>query len=330
LKWFYTVALVIFVALAQLLCGAEITLSIFYMVPVAIATWVLNRRAGLAAAVIVTAVWLAVEVTQARTLSNAWVLAGNGMVRLVFLLWMVGFISRLNTAGRRLQRDFVRQAWTLRKEESRRAWIEREWVELYSKDQGQLAQQIHDELGQYLSALSYHSKFLAEDLHEMNSPLAQKADRTVALIRTTNEAIRRLGRSAQVPEESAGALAEALAQLTDDFERLTGVECRFAASAGPVVVDRFRSLMLFRIAQEACSNAVKHGKPTSIELRLTVQDSTLHVLIRDDGGGFNSAAPAPEGLGLRSMKRRATMMGGQLRIHSAREGCTLDCAIPLG
>ena len=321
--------MIVGVALADLLCGEEITLSIFHLVPVAFATWVLNGRAGFAAASVVTVVWLAVEVTQQGAYSNPWVYLGNAVVRLVFLGWMVGFIRRLKTVERRLGREIVRQARKLRKEESRRAGIEREWVELYSKDQGRLAQQIHDELGQYLSALSYHSKMLAEDLHAMNSPLAQKADRAVNLIRTTNEAIRRLGRSVHVPEGSAGALAEALAQLTDDFERLTGVECRFAASAGPIAMDPFRSLMLFRIGQEACSNAVKHGKPKSIVLRLTVKDSTLRLSVQDDGCGFAPAVPGHEGLGLSSMEHRARMMGGWLHVHSTPEGCTLDCAVPL-
>lgn len=330
LKGIFIVALIGFCALADLLCGREITLSIFYLVPVAFATWVLNSRAGFAAAGITVSLWFAVEVIQHGPYSHPWVPAGNAVVRLAFLALMVGFISWRKAVARRRKRDFVRQAHALRREEVLRCRLEREWVELYTKDQGQLAQQIHDELGQYLSAMSYHSKMLAEDLHEMNSPLAQTGDRIVALIRITNEAIRRLGRSIHVPGESAGALAESLAQLADDFERLTGVECRFASPTGPLHVDRFRSVMLFRIVQEACSNAVKHGKPTSITLGLKVEDSTLHVSIQDDGCGFGPVAPAQEGLGLRSMRHRATMMGGRLSIHSAADGCTLDCAVPIG
>lgn len=95
-----TVALVGFVACADLLTGEEITLSIFYLVPVAFATGVLNARAGFVAAIIVGVVWLVVDLTQSGAHSRPWLAVGNAVVRLAFLVWMVGFLSRLNTVER--------------------------------------------------------------------------------------------------------------------------------------------------------------------------------------------------------------------------------------
>jgi signal transduction histidine kinase len=118
-------------------------------------------------------------------------------------------------------------------------------------------------------------------------------------------------------------LAESLAQLADDTETRHGVRPTVAVSgrrpdgASPDV-----DLQLFRIAQEAVTNAVRHGRPTRIDINAAYDDSQVALTIADDGCGFDAeAVPNPvadsEHFGLLTMRERAERVGGALRIESA-------------
>ncbi len=322
-KWAFLVALIGSVGLVEFALRGAVTTSLFYVLLVGLAVWLIDTPAGFAAAALCSVVASGANRTIYAPIGEASVVI-NVLLCFAVLSGVVLGASLLRAVELRLLHEVTVRTRRLRLESSRRHRLEAEILELASGEQQYLAQQIHDELGQYISALTYHAKMLAEDLHEMSSAHAGQADRIADLIRTTNEAIRRLGRGGQT-----GEFVDALQGLSADLERLTGVTCVLRSTVGPLALGAFQSMMLFRIVQEACANAVKHGNPRTIAILLSMRGSTLCVEVDDDGCGFASGSTGHSGIGLQMMRRRANMIGATLRIRSAIVGCTLTCEVPV-
>jgi signal transduction histidine kinase len=203
-------------------------------------------------------------------------------------------------------------------------------MEVTAREQLRMAQDLHDGLGQYLSALSFHARMLSDDLREQKSPQAAQADRMVEIIRTTNQTIRRLDRALQAPETIDAGLLAALRSLVGEFQQLTGIQCDLDATQIPDALDPFCVLMLFRIVQEALNNAVKHGTPRRIKVSTVVANGVLHMRIVDDGSGLVAQRDSASGSGLRTMKLRAELIGAQLSLRPNPDaGCTVECILPL-
>jgi signal transduction histidine kinase len=85
---------------------------------------------------------------------------------------------------------------------------------------------------------------------------------------------------------------------------------------------------LYRIAQEAVSNGIRHGKATGIEIKLSANADRITLEIRDDGGGIKKSASPKSGMGLRIMQYRIGMVGGDLAVESDRQGTSIICSVP--
>jgi two-component system CheB/CheR fusion protein len=121
---------------------------------------------------------------------------------------------------------------------------------------------------------------------------------------------------------------EDFAATTSD---LFGIHCRFECNL-PVLVDNpSTAAHLYRIAQEAVSNAVRHGRATQIEIALEESDSGTQLSVSDNGGGFPDPLPRHDGMGLRTMADRARSIGGYFSIHPGMlGGAEVICVAPAG
>jgi signal transduction histidine kinase len=289
----------------------------------------LDRTASHGTAIISAIVWFTVEVTQHPPYSHEFVPVWNGLVRLVFFLMGVGLVRSLKKTETHLLRQIIRRTRTLRAEADRRRQLERELEEVTAREHLRFAQDLHDGLGQYLSALAFHARILSDDLHLQRSPHASQAERIVGIIRTMNHKIRRLDRAMRVPELTEGGLPAAIRSLVEEFEQLTGVPCDVELAESMASIDPYRALMLLRIVQEAMNNAVKHGSPHRIKVSCVVADGMLHTRVANDGAGLPPQAEAEAGSGLRIMKLRAELIGSQLSLRpNGDKGCVVECILP--
>jgi signal transduction histidine kinase len=125
-------------------------------------------------------------------------------------------------------------------------------------------------------------------------------------------------------------LASALKQLTEGTSEMYGAPCRFEASGGTQFRNPPVAIHLYRIAQEALNNAIKHARPRNIVVQLTRTQGEIRIAVEDDGKGFDPISVRTGGMGLRIMRYRAKMISGQLEVRKRPGGGTVvacTCAL---
>lgn len=193
-----------------------------------------------------------------------------------------------------------------------------------------LAQELHDGLGQDLVGTALMLEGAIGDLKTQRSVSVAHLERMSLAVRNALRVARDIAHGLAPLSATPGGLHEALHALRD----------RMSVSSGPVVdldidapavdmVSREACDQLYRIAQEAASNAMKHARAKRITIRLNVIDGAVRLEIADDGGGMGPHEAGVRGLGLHTMRDRATRVGGALQFLPADGGGTIvRCEVP--
>jgi PAS domain S-box-containing protein len=222
---------------------------------------------------------------------------------------------------------------TARKQaEALRSRLEREIREAAEDERQRIARDLHDSLGSLLSALRMRIEVLREDLRAERRPDPEDTETIASLAEEAIARSRTLTRGLSPVGEDPYDLNEALRELAQSVGAHSGMACRFHA-AEPVRIDsRQAANQLFRIAQEAMTNAVKHGGGSRIEVELIARDGAVVLAVEDDGRGFGTAdgAPADTGRGLGIMEYRARDIGASLAVGRGRggKGVRVACTWP--
>ncbi len=224
-----------------------------------------------------------------------------------------------------------------------RRYLERQILEATASEQRRIGQDLHDGLCQELVSLSFGLELIARKL-EMKGIAEFKAIQKLgdSLEAITNQA-RNLARGLNPVDVDAGGLPASLEQLAARIADSTGIRCDFHWDQRAQAQDGTVATHLFRIAQEAIGNAIKHGKPSRINLALCCENGTMTLTIEDNGSGVRSghvrsidsistatrrlrprAGESPStGMGLQTMNYRARLIGGTFNIEPGRRGGTL-------
>lgn len=211
-----------------------------------------------------------------------------------------------------------------------RRWLERRLLTVSDAEQQRIGADLHDGVGQQLTGLACLAAALRDRLKQRVPEEARQAE---TITRLANEAIAQARALAHglcpVQLEKAG-LVMALEQLADQAETLHGIECSFEAKGPPPRCDHLTAMHLYRIAQEAIHNAVRHGRARRILISLTSKRSQHRLIISDDGEGFDATLHhRGPGAGLRLMGYRAGMIGGMFSAESKPgRGTRISCHFP--
>ena len=219
----------------------------------------------------------------------------------------------------------------LKSEMIERRRLEKSILEISEREKRRIAQDLHDGLGQHLTGVAFLSKVLADKLMENLSAEANDAGKIARLINEAINQTRELARGLlPVPSGSQGFVS-ALRHLASDVEELFNVSCLFRDENVVLIRDADLATHLYRIAQEAVTNAVKHGHARKVVIELSHRSASAVVLsIRDDGAGFPDVPERKEGMGLRIMNYRANMIGASLNISKNPNGGTsVTCMLSL-
>jgi PAS domain S-box-containing protein len=219
---------------------------------------------------------------------------------------------------------------TMLQDATARRQLEREVLEVSNREQQRIGNDLHDGLGQELTGIALLLRGL-ESRAERESPGLSPSIEEVALL--VNDAIfttRALARGLSPVTFDRGGLALALEGLARRLSAMFHIDVRCVADAAlDHGLESVNALHLYRIAQEAVTNAAQHGHAELVQISLCFDDGRGLLRIEDNGEGFNPAVHHSKGLGLRIMHYRAQMMAGSLRIESARaRGTIVSCWFP--
>lgn len=210
---------------------------------------------------------------------------------------------------------------------STRRWLERRLLTASDAEQQRIGADLHDGLGQQLTGLACLAAALRDKLKQTMPAEAKQAELIATLANDSIAQSRALARGlCPVQLENAG-LVVALEEMSGQAHTLHGVDCRFECEGPAPQCDHLTAMHLYRIAQEAVHNAVRHGKARRITISLTSRGNEHRLVVVDDGSGFEAAAHAQApGGGLRLMSYRAAMIGGVLSTDSRPgHGTRLTC-----
>jgi PAS domain S-box-containing protein len=213
---------------------------------------------------------------------------------------------------------------------SERKRLEKTILEISETERRRIGQDLHDGLGQHLTGVAFMGKVLEDRLAESSAVDAAEAAKIVKLVNESIKMTRELARGLlPVVSESQG-LISALEHFAGEVRELFHVACRFECDAPVIVRDGALADHLHRLAQEAVTNAIKHGRARNITISLAVVKGGGVLTIRDDGCGFDVVPESQAGLGLRIMNYRAKMISGSLSVQSSLNGGTVvKCSFPL-
>ncbi len=203
-----------------------------------------------------------------------------------------------------------------------RVTLEKEILQAGERADQRIFEDLHDSVGQILAGAAYLANNLQKDLATKSLPEARQADRILELINESVTQTRNLARGLHPVEPEPNGLALALTALAAGTRNVFHVDCRFRCPRKVLIQDNVVSTHLFRIAQEAVTNAIKHAKPRHVKIDLTKSLGRINLSIRDDGAGLPLQHKKP-GMGLRIMRHRAALIGGSLSVQRGRGGGTV-------
>jgi PAS domain S-box-containing protein len=197
------------------------------------------------------------------------------------------------------------------------------------EERARISREVHDELGQSLTAVKMDLAWLAGRLPRRNGQMLKRIRSTRQLADSIIQSIRRISTELRPAVLDLG-LAEAVEWQVQEFQARSGIHCTVRLLTREVVASN-ASTAMFRIFQETLTNVARHAKATRAEVVLQKQRDRLVLLIRDNGRGFDQADPSiSKSLGLLGMRERAAILGGRVNISSAPgKGTTVTAWIPV-
>jgi PAS domain S-box-containing protein len=194
-----------------------------------------------------------------------------------------------------------------------------------------MAREIHDELGQMLTALKIDLSSLTERSTEEQQLLVEKTKSMNELIDMAIETVKRISEELRPPVLDDLGIAVALEWQAAEFEKLTQIKCEFSSNPKDIVLDPDRSTAVFRIFQETLTNVVRHSDASKVKAVLVKEADRIVLTIKDDGKGIGKKQIAdPKAFGLIGMRERARFWGGEVRVSGAPgKGTSVMVSIPL-
>jgi signal transduction histidine kinase len=323
------VAIVASIGLVDYLTGSEIYFSTFYLLPVALAAWFLGGLAGIVISMLSVAVWLAGDIAAGARYSSWFVPVWNGAIALTVYLVVVRTLVSLQKLQRELAERVHQRTTALTREIAERERLEKELLDISEREQRRIGHDLHDNFCQHLTSTAMAVQVLREKLHARTAPESDDAAKIVALVEEGIAMARELARGLSPVELEAEGLMSALRELAAGIAKWSKVGCVFECESPVLVHDATAAMNLYRITQEAVSNAVRHGKAQRIIINLDQDKSGITLSIEDDGVGLPENWHGGDGLGTRIMAHRAAIIGGTLALEPNVTGGTLvRCKLP--
>jgi len=198
------------------------------------------------------------------------------------------------------------------------------------EERTRVAREIHDELGQALTAIKIDLTALVRELPMDNGPAVQRSQSILKLVDETIQSVQRIATELRPGILDDLGLAAAVEWAAEEFESRTGTKCRVSLPDADIAMDPERATALFRILQETLTNVARHANATEVKVKLARDNGDLSLEIQDNGQGIGEQQLlASASLGILGMRERSLLLGGNLTIRGTPgKGTTVRVRIP--
>jgi signal transduction histidine kinase len=211
---------------------------------------------------------------------------------------------------------------------SARKKLERQIAEASDREQRRLGEDLHDGLCQHLVSTAFAARRLAAKLGDRSLPEAEDAAEIAELLGAAISQARDVSRGLCLVPLEAGGLASALEEFATQVRSRHRIACQFVEQASIPALEETVGTNLFRIAQEAVNNAIKHGQAKQITVTLSADPRQIWIEVEDDGIGFRAEVAPGRGMGLHMMNYRARMVAAAFNIGPRAGGGTrVTCSV---
>ncbi len=305
--WAEAIALSCLVGYLDYVTGYEVSLVLFYALPIMFMVWFDERMSGVFISILCSLIWWWSDIASGHPYAEEWHRILDTAVRLGFFLTIVVAVSAIKTRLV-LQKDSQR--------------LEQKIIRVSEREQRRIGRDLHDGLCQYYAAVGCAAASLKHNLEKQGSDGAKAAAEIEDLIMKGVDEARSLARGLSPVESDGRGLQRALENLADSTSRLLGVKCWVMCDDPAPVFGRIEAEHLYRIAQEAINNAHRHGRAREILVRLERDGERVIFAVEDDGTGVASPRPTDGGMGLSVMQYRARIIGAEWKIEARPGGGT--------
>lgn len=318
------------IGLVDFMTGFELNFFAVYLAPVALAAWFIDRNFGFVVSVLCVAVSFGGDLLAGKHFSSLFVLVWNAAIALTVFFVVVWIVDKLRSLRDSLEDRVRRRTEALNREMYERMRLEEEILRISEHEQLRIGHDLHDSLCQHLTGIALAGQVLSEQLAK-SPPQAEAVKHIVRLIEEAIELTRRLARGLHPVEMKDEGFADALQELAASISERFKTVCRFECPQPVLIQEPGSAIHLYRIAQEAATNAVKHGKAREIVIRIENANGGVKLSVADDGAGVPAVPREGKGMGLRIMAYRASIIGGTFAVerrapHGTRIVCTMPAA----
>ena len=324
LAFIEAVVLLLAISWLDLATGHQVSLVLFYTVPIVFAVWLCDNKSVFLIAGLAGVLWSWADLAMGHSYPSGAVQAWEIAIRFGFFL-LVGLAG----IGMREKQSASNARISLLEHTQR---LEKQIIEVSEYEQQRIGRDLHDGLCQFLAAIGCLATSLKIDLKEKGlDKLAANASEIEKLLSESVKQARDLSHGLVPVQLDEAGLPAALNELAASTSRLLPIQCTFEAAGQTSVGQNGKAAHLYRIAQEAINNATKHGKARKIDIRLSANDNATSLSIADDGIGFSKNGNATKGVGISIMRYRANLMNGEFAIEAGAGGGTIvSCTVPTG
>jgi signal transduction histidine kinase len=318
-----TFGLVAVIGAADYLTGFELSLLVFYFLPVCIAVASVGWRFGTLTAVLSVATWLVGDFAAGARFASSFVPVWNALIALGTYLIVIWLLASVIALHREMEERVRQRTAALTEEIAERVRLEKVVLEITERERRAIGHDLHDGLSQHLTGTALVAQALGASMAARAPQDAAELTKIVGLIEQGIEQTRSLAKGLLLAEIERDGLVSALQDLAATLRSQNRVDCELACGAAVSLDESGTATHLYRIAEEATRNAVRHGRAKRIELKLYTEGSSLVLAVRDHGSGLPPPSVRGQGLGLRIMAHRAAIIGATLTIEAPPSGGTL-------